>query len=113
MLNGGAAPIPGPPYGTVRDATTFYSALVPKQKTAVLPKVSVPLVDTVIVVKGKPIRWLHSTASGEATEKLHVDKESIHATFRTAGAYMLNAYCLSVHCLLVVCEARYASTVYS
>jgi hypothetical protein len=72
-------------YGPERDYATFYAALIPKQKTAVVPKAVVPLVDTVLMAKGKPIRWLHSLASNEATEKVHVDKESIHASFRQQG----------------------------
>jgi hypothetical protein len=73
-------------HGIARDYATFYNALVPRQKTAVAPRAVVPIVDTVLLAKGKPQRWLHSTQSGEATEKVHADKESIHASFRQAGA---------------------------
>ena len=74
-------------YGTLRDYSHFFNALVPRQKTSIAPRVIVPLVDTVLLLKGKPQRWLHSSASNEATEKLHVDKESIHSTFRQSGKY--------------------------
>ncbi len=74
-----------PAYGIVRDPQVFYNALVPRQKTSVAPRALVPLVDTVLMIKGKCQRWLHSTTSQEATEKVHVDKESIHATFRQFG----------------------------
>lgn len=72
-------------YGVVRDHLAFYNALVPKQKTSVAPRAVVPLCDTVLLLKGKPQRWLCSDAKQEATEKMHVDKESIHATFRQYG----------------------------
>lgn len=72
-------------YGLVRDYSTFFNALVPRQKTAVAPRAVVPLVDTVLLLKGKPQRWLYSTQSGEATEKVHADKESVHAAFRQSA----------------------------
>jgi CheY-like chemotaxis protein len=87
MANKGSGSGVSASYGIVRDYATFFSALVPRQKTAVAPRAVVPLVDTVLLLKGKPQRWLHSTQSGEATEKVHADKESIHAAFRQSGAW--------------------------
>lgn len=84
-------------YGTLRDYSSFFNALVPRQKTSIAPRVIVPLIDTVLLLKGKPQRWLHSSASNEATEKLHVDKESIHSAFRQSGKYPIKipmSFCL-------------------
>jgi hypothetical protein len=86
--NNGSVPFSAA-YGTVRDYSSFFNALVPRQKTSIAPRVIVPLIDTVLLLKGKPQRWLHSSASNEATEKLHVDKESIHSAFRQSGKYTI------------------------
>jgi hypothetical protein len=74
------------PYGNVRDPGSFFSALVPKQRTAVTPKALVPLVDTVLLVRGRPVRWLCNGSGGEATEKLSTDREAMLRVFKEAGA---------------------------
>ncbi len=86
MAASGKAPPFSIAYGVARDYAAFFSALVPRQKTAVAPRAVVPLCDTVLLVKGKPQRWLYSVAStGEATEKLTVDKDAVLTAFKQQG----------------------------
>ena len=75
-----------PPFGTERDVGTFFSALVPKNKTAAAPRALVPLVDTVLLAKGRPTRWLCTGEQREATEKLSTDREAMLRVFSAAGA---------------------------
>ena len=76
-----------PPFGVVRDVLAFYNALVPKNKTSAAPRALVPLVDTVLLAKGRPTRWLCTGDSGESTEKLSVDREAMLRVFVSAGAF--------------------------
>jgi hypothetical protein len=63
--------------------TDFYSALVPTKSSA--PRCAVTIVDTVLLARGRPTRWIYTAQNKEVTEKLHVDKESIHATYRQSA----------------------------
>jgi hypothetical protein len=74
-----------PPFGVVRDVGAFYSALVPKHKTASAPRALVPTVDVVLTAKGRPVRWICTGESGETTEKLSTDKAAMLRVFQTAG----------------------------
>ena len=69
-------------YGLARDAATFFAALVPRRATAVQPAALVPLADTVFLVRGRPVRWLHTDGGGQAAERPAADKEAVHAHFR-------------------------------
>lgn len=73
-------------FGNAREAGTFYSALVPKQHTAVAPKALVPITDTILLVRGRIVRWLCGSPSGEASEKLSTDRDAILRVFRDTGA---------------------------
>ena len=74
------------PFGNKKDAHSFFSALVQKQRTSVAPKALVPLVDTMLLAKGRPIRWLCTGDEGEATEKLSTDREALLNTCKLVGA---------------------------
>ena len=80
-----------PPFGVARDVIAFYNGLVPKNKTAAAPRALVPLVDTVLLAKGRPTRWLCTGEGGEATEKLSVDREAMLRVFNEAGALSCGA----------------------
>ena len=82
---GGVGGVPVP-FGNVRDALSFYTSLVPRQRTAVAPKALVPLVDTVLLAKGKLTRWLCTGEGGEASEKLSTDREALLRVFKANGA---------------------------
>jgi hypothetical protein len=66
-----------PPFGVVRDVGAFFSALVPKNKTAAAPRALVPTVDVVLTAKGRPVRWLCTGEGGETTEKLSTDRAAM------------------------------------
>ena len=74
------------PFGNVREALSFYTALVPRQRTAVAPKALVPLVDTMLLAKGKLTRWLCTGEGGESSEKLSTDRDALLRVFRANGA---------------------------
>ena len=84
----GAVKIPMP-FGNVRDGLSFYSALVPRQKSSVAPKALVPIVDCMLLNKGRLVRWLCTGDEGEATEKLSTDKEALLRVFRQKSAFLL------------------------
>lgn len=73
------------PVGNIRDYAVFFSALIPKQRTSVMPRVLVPLTDTVLLLRGKPVRWLHTGEFGECTEKVSIDKNAIYKVFSGKG----------------------------
>ena len=75
------------PFGNVREALSFYTALVPRQRTSVAPKALVPLVDTMLLAKGKLTRWLCTGEGGESSEKLSTDRDALLRVFRANGAW--------------------------
>ena len=77
------------PFGNVRDALSFYNALVPRQKASVVPKALVPIVDCMLLNKGRLVRWLCTGDEGEATEKLSTDKEALLRVFRKISAFQM------------------------
>jgi hypothetical protein len=79
----GALPVP---FGNKKDAHSFFSALVPKQRTAVAPKALVPLVDTMLLAKGRPTRWLATGEEGDASEKLSTNKDELLNACKAVGA---------------------------
>ncbi len=81
---GGVGGVPVP-FGNLRDALSFYTSLVPRQRTAVAPKALVPMVDTVLLAKGKLTRWLCTGEGGEASEKLSTDREALLRVFKANG----------------------------
>ena len=74
-------------FGNVRMPLDFYTALVPRQRTSVAPKALVPLVDTMLLARGKPTRWLCTGEGGEASEKLSTDRDALLRVFRANGAW--------------------------
>ena len=82
----GGVPIP---FGNARDSLAFYSALVPRQRTSVAPKALVPLVDTMLLARGKPTRWLCSGEGGESSEKLSTDKDALFRVLKQTGANLM------------------------
>ena len=60
---------------------TFFAALVPRRATAVQPAALVPLADTVFLVRGRPVRWLHTDGGGQAAERPAADKEAVDIRF--------------------------------
>ena len=74
------------PFGNKKDAHSFFSAFVPKARTAVAPKALVPLVDTMLLAKGRPTRWLATGEEGEASEKLSTNKDELLNACKAVGA---------------------------
>lgn len=74
------------PFGNKKDAHSFFSALVPKQRTAVAPKALVPTIETMLLAKGRPTRWVATGEEGEATEKLSTNREEFLNACKAIGA---------------------------
>lgn len=104
----GIAPAPIP-FGNVRDAPSFYNSLVPRQRASAVPRALVPVVDCMLLNKGRLVRWICTGEEGEATEKLSTDREALLRVFKKCSELLGHARLLFFfHCPLGCCAVASA-----
>ena len=67
------------------DPVSALLGVLPGNKRAPGDTLSLNIIDSVVVRGGKLFKWLYTAPNGAVADKVHVDRDAIHAAFRQHG----------------------------